>query len=446
MKKSVDGATTTRRRILEAGISLWQTQDPAVLFGGFSVARVADTAHVTRSTFYSYWPTTAEYLRDLAAYLIELGATNYAVPTSSPPPQSPTEVSLTDLPGQIILACTNVLTSATEDPTLSLRLAFLSKSDEPQIAELLRTVYAQSDNSLVTPLSLSLDGWGRDIREPFDIQTISIIFSTLVEGLAARHRLDPTAFSMELYGWTVVALLLMVTKRTDDHRGIPEIVESINSWPAMGLAAKLRDHQSSPEAKTAGVNSASMRDVTVAVRRLLATIGFGELTISEIAARTGYSELTLQQIFGSLPGVAMCVLFINTFERYQQIDPNVLGIDRLRLLIAINRNELQRNPAMAQNMMMLLSGHTAFPRMDLINFDPRPSYLAAVKEAIESGDLHSDLDPDAFSELLQRTALVEASPLAASTSSIIDTVELVLVGAGAKAKTKAVAAKSVAPL
>jgi hypothetical protein len=115
------------------------------------------------------------------------------------------------------------------------------------------------------------------------------------------------------------------------------------------------------------------------------------------------------------------LLFINSFERYQQLESEVLGLERLRQLIAINRDELNRNPAIAQNMMLLLGGHTALPRIDLVDFDPRPIFTEAVGQAIERGELSSELDPVQF---------IEGSQLAATTQSI-DTVELLLQGAGA---------------
>ena len=152
--------------------------------------------------------------------------------------------------------------------------------------------------------------------------------------------------------------------------------------------------------------------------------------MSEIAAVTGYSESTLQQMFGSRPGIAMCLLFINCFERYQSVDPELFGIELVRVLNDITTDEIQRNPVIAQNMMLLLSGHTAQPRYELIDFDSRPIFDAAIKDAFDRGELRSGLEPQQFSMVLQRTLLFEAGPLAAATPEI-DAVELLLQAAGA---------------
>lgn len=50
--------TTTRARILQAGLDLWIDTPPAELFGGLNVSRLAKAAGVTRATFYAYWSTT----------------------------------------------------------------------------------------------------------------------------------------------------------------------------------------------------------------------------------------------------------------------------------------------------------------------------------------------------------------------------------------------------
>jgi AraC-like DNA-binding protein len=259
---------------------------------------------------------------------------------------------------------------------------------------------------------------------------MQIIFSALLEGLAARYRLDPESFSPDLYGLALLPLLVTLTRRPEDNRGLYEIVDSLNSWPAVGLAMKLREHETAGDQGSAAIAGTSMREVTIAIRRLLARIGFGELSMSEIAAVTGYSESTLQQMFGSRPGIAMCLLFVNCFERYHSVEPDLAGIALVREFIDINTDEIRRNPVIAQNMMLLLSGHTAQPRYELIDFDCRPLFDAAVRQAFERGELGSDLDPKQFSILLQRTALIEAGPLAIATPEI-DAVELLLQAAGA---------------
>ena len=430
MAKKSEGPTSTREKILDAGIDLCRQQTPDVLLGGLSVARVSEAAHVTRSTFYSYWPSSEEYLNDLVGRLAERDDMNYpAIARASgraPYPPIPS----TDIPRRIINDCAVHFEAAIIDPTLSARWGFLSKADDPKIAGALRDLYRRSEEAQYAPFAESLEHWGRELREPFDEEMIKIVFSSLFEGLAARFRVEPERFTTEIYGLVILPLLLTLTKRPDDKRTLFEIVDSINSFSAIGLAGKLREHETLAGSAQLQISTGSMREVTIAIRRLLARVGFGELSISQIAVVTGYSELSLHQMYGSRPGIALCLLFINIFERAQDNPDGLSGLRRIRQLLEINFDEMKRNPALGQNVMMLLSGHTAAPRLDLVDFDPRPFFDTAVADAIRDGELHRHIDASQLSFALQRTILVEGS-LIGSPSNAISTVELMLKGAGA---------------
>ena len=430
MTKLNERHSGTRTKILDAGIAIWADHTASVLVSGFTVARIAAVANVTRSTFYAYWPSTEEYLADLATHLIDLNTMDYPTIVANLPIDIRPKSGISDLPQAVVESCRAHFEAAVNDESFGLRLAFLSKADDPAIAATLKDLYRNAEVAQYAPFLLSLDRSGRKLREPIDESMMQIIFSALLEGLAARYRLDPDSFSPDLYGMALLPLLVTLTRRPEDNRGLYEIVDSLNSWPAVGLAMKLREHETAGDQSSAPIAETSMREATIAIRRMLARIGFGELSMSEIAAVTGYSESTLQQMFGSRPGIAMCLLFVNCFERYQSVEPDLAGIALVREFIDINTDEIRRNPVIAQNMMLLLSGHTAQPRYELIDFDSRPLFDAAVRQAFERRELRSDLDPKQFSILLQRTALIEAGPLAIATPEI-DAVELLLQAAGA---------------
>ena len=434
MTSSTDKQSATRARILDAGIAIWNDQATSVLVSGFTVARIAAAANVTRSTFYSYWPSVEDYVGDLVMHLNDLDAMNYPTIVSKLTNGTHPRAATTDIPQSIVESCQAHFEAAVNDETFGLRLGFLAKADDETIAAPLKELYRHAEAAQYAPFSISLENWGRTLRAPVDESMMQIIFSGLLEGLATRYRIDPESVPLHLYGLALLPLLLTLTRRPEDNRDLYEIVDSLNSWPAAGLSAKLRERESAADQNSPVIAESSMREVTIAIRRLIARIGFGELSMSEIAAVTGYSESTLQQMFGSRPGIAMCLLFLNCYERYQSVDPELKGLARVREFIDINVDEIQRNPVIAQNMMLLLSGHTAQPRYELVDFDSRPQFDDAVTEAFASGELRSDLDPMQFSTVLQRTVLFESGPLATTTRSI-NTVELLLEAAGAPPRT-----------
>lgn len=430
-KSGTTGTPPTRDRILDAGVAIWNGLDPAVLLGGFTAARVAEAAGVTRSTFYSYWPTTADYVGELVAHLGTLDSTDYPAIVARAGLIDTRDVSATDIPRRIIEDCAVHLGVASADPTLGLRLAFLAKADQPQVAEALREVYRRSDEAQYATFRQSLKRWGRELREPFDESLVKAVFSTLLEGLAARRRVDPDAFPPELYGWALLPLLLMITRRPEDGRDLLELADSINGWPAAGITSQLRAHERARQSDEIEILPRSMREITVAIRRLLSEVSFAKLSMAEISIVTGYSESTLHGLYGSLSGVAMSVYFLNCFERYRHSDDTGHGIDRLRRLITINADEVRRVPAMTQNMTLLLSGNAPRPRTDLIDFDPRIEFDAAILAAQNDGDLDPSLDHHTVGETLRRMILVEASPLTNPAFATLDTVEVFLRGAGA---------------
>ncbi|CAB4345097.1 MAG: hypothetical protein F2597_00255 [Actinobacteria bacterium] len=427
---------TTRNRILDAGQEIWATQNAATLFAGFSVAKVSEAASVTRSTFYSYWPSTEHYLVDLVAHLASTDANNYPAAVAKLQDTIVNNTASTDLVSQIIQGCALHLRAAIDDPTLGLRLGFLAKADDPDLTSLLNVLYRTGEISQYAPFAVSMESWGRVLRPPFTESRLQVVFSALLEGLAARHRIDPDSVPVELYGQALLPLLLVATRRPDDDRSLEQIVDSLNSWPAMGLAYRLHE-QAAVEVSppTTRATSESMREVTISIRRLLARVGFSELSLTEISLVTGYSEAALQQMFGSRPGIALCVYLMGLNERYATIPESLRGIDRLRAMIEINFDEIRRAPVMTQNMVLLLAGHNARPRLDLVDFDARSLMDDAVRESIDRGELNDQFAPHQFSQVLQRTILIEGSPVDSVLSSGIDVVELLLSAAGAPPPT-----------
>lgn len=420
--------TDTQRRILDATFDVWASDPPATLFGGLSVARIAKAAGVTRSTFYAYWPTSEAYLHDVLRHL--------ATRSSLAPPGRAVESLDTSAPrspemvDRFMHAATVLLDAAAEDQAFLLRQALLGKADEPEIATLLRDLYRAVEAPAVESFARNLHEWGREPRPPLHLPEIVAVITAMLDGLAIRRIFDPEMVPDGSYGYAMLSFLMFATRPLDDDRSLDAILDAANNWPAMGLALRLRQ-QTQGDQDFAPSDALTPREVIVAARRLLTRTNYVELTFAEVAAITRVPELTLQQWFGSKAGLGLGIYMLNVAERYDQIDPSLRGMDRLREMVEINLTEVDRQPALAQAVLLLLTGATANPRMSVLEWDPRPRMVEAIAEAIADGDLHTDLDPSQFSAVLQRVMTIDRTPPGSMFSRDIDATELFLRGAGA---------------
>jgi AcrR family transcriptional regulator len=423
------GTNETQRRILEAGIELWRSEPPAVLFSGLTVAALSKAAGVTRSTFYAYWPSTEEYLNDLIDHLADrdtadgpavdnrtLGELNTAGP---------------NLVQRFLDGFQSRFDAEVNDPMVLLRLGFLSQAGDPSTAEHLRAMFRTIENRRGEAFRFLRDAWAREPRPPLDEAQVQTLFSVIHDGLVARHLVDPDAVPAELYGMVVLSLLLVLSRRVDDTRDMSHILDAANNWPAQGLAQQTREKIESPHSEHEEPNESRTRDLTVATRRLATGTNWNELSMGEISLVTGASESTLLQAFGSKSGLAMAIFMLNVSERRSAHEPRDRGIDELRALLAINVDELQRSPALAQSVVMLVAGNTTAPLLGLIDWDPRVHVTAAVTKAQSQGDLDPNLDAEQLASVLGRVLLVENTPPGSTLSPAVDAVELILTGAGA---------------
>ena len=420
----------TRTRILEAAITIWSEEAPAVLFGGLSVARVSKVAGVTRSTFYSYWPTTEEYLQDALGHLADrVEGMEVARTVDSIANDAPRSAEMVDR----FLTGSNLLCEAIAgDPGHRLMLAFVSKDNDPAVAPRLREIYRQTEDRIFSTFGAVLESWGREPRPPFDSRRILAVLTALAEGLGTRFSFDPEAAPLETYGHASLAFLMVATRQIDDSRDLQAAFDTANNWPSIGLALRLKEQTKDSEiAAHARSTSLSPREVVIAARRMLTRTSYTELTFAELAAVTRVSEVTLQQWFGSKAGLGTALYMLNIGEHYDAIDPGLPAIDRLRTMIDLNIAEVDRWPVLSQSILLLLAGATTMPRIDLVDWDPRPVMIEAIREAMADGDLDPTMDPNQFSAMLQRIITIDKTPPGSLQSPDINAAELVLLGAGA---------------
>lgn len=426
--------TPTRRRLLDAGFRMWVDEPPQILFGGFTVSRVAKAAGVTRATFYSYWPSTEQYLRDLLAHLGDHTPASYDRDVATTAGQMGSAGG--DVVSQLLASCDREFEIITGDPGLRVRLAFLSQMDDPTVADLLRDGLREAEAMKAGRYGVVIEGWGREPRPPIDSDSLQAIFRMLGDAMAARHVIDPEGMPQELYGLVVTAMLMMLTRRIDDPRDLPGLIEQITTWPAMGI--RLRGQVRSDRSQSAPVlDPATARAVVQTARRLLATMGWQELALGEIASVMGVTEELLLRAFGSKSGLAMAIFDLNVGERFDGLTPSGDPITDLRQMINALTEEFRRVPALTQSVILLVAGAAATPMPDIVNERSQvPVLIRQVTAAQEAGQLRADLDPTTFTESLIRASLTENAWPGPDLAPGVDLAELILAGAGAPPKQR----------
>jgi AcrR family transcriptional regulator len=419
-------------RILEAGVSLWIDEPPSILFGGYTVARVAKAAGVTRSTFYSYWPSTKDYLENLIDHLAHRET---AVRTSAVS-EAITNMRLTgpDIVAGFLSAFDAQFDAVLADPALRIRLGFLSQMDDPEVAERLRDHYKLVEQRSERTHAFLMENWGRKTRAPLNDEQLRAIYSTITDALAARHRIDPEGMPREIYGYVALTLLLVITARVDDPRDLEAVFDPVNSWPSSGLAiksAQMSANEMSSANPPKPLDPDMAREVAVATRRLITRIGWSELSLAEIAVVTGFPERTLAQAFGSKSGLAMAIFELNVSERFEILERTSDPITDFRAMLKMSAEELRRSPAIAQSVVLLYAGAATRVLPGLIQDSSYTTYLNCALEAQAAGQLNADLDVALFIPTLLRLLLLENCPSPTGRQDDAGAIELLLRGAGA---------------
>ena len=419
--------TPTERRLLDAAFRVWASVPPSVLFGGLSVSRIAKEAGVTRATFYSYWPSVDDYLVDLLGHLTSLdphgwrpaadGAMRHLVASS---------VRITP---DLYQAAEQQIRAVMADPAFPLRLGFASKFDDPVTARLLAERYRLIEERTEVVSASIRDSWGREGRPPLTPALLQAVYTAFAEGFAARHSVDPEAVPVSVHGQVILGLTMLLTRRKDDHRSLDEVLDSANTWPAVGM--RLSRETTHPElpGPGPGLDSATAREVVLQARRLQASMAWHELTLADIANVTGLGEELLVRGFGSKAGLAMAIFMMNVHERHRSIDLSGDPARGLRALIAAGQAELQRAPGLTQNVLQILVSDTTLPIAGLIDWDPLSDVVAQVEATQEAGQMRADIDARDLAVGITRLLLLEATRTGASREGP-DMVELLLVGAG----------------
>jgi AcrR family transcriptional regulator len=416
---------SAEQRMLDAGVRLWKNDDVATTFGGISVSRVAKEAGTTRATFYSHWSTTAEYLMALLSDLDRRRSTGYSaeVEEQIAKIQNPG----TDILARFIAACNVQLAQSLADPTLSVRLGFISKLDDPAVAEELRLLYRAHEDDTQELNTQIKTHWGREPRPPFTEERIHGLFRALLDGVTIRHLIDPERMPQDSFGIAGAMLMMIATRATDDPRDLDDMLGAINQWPAAGvrLATLRRVDQAQ---STAPLSGETLRATIASARRMLAEDNWVTLSIDDIAISVGIDADRLLRTFGSKIGLALSIIALNADERWQETPRTDNPLDDLQTLLRIIVHELRSSPSLGQSVIQLLAGTVRVPDPVIFDIAPVPEIARLLGEAQLNGQILDSVDPRSLSISLTRIMLAEGAPITASGVNHIDSLGYILDG------------------
>lgn len=432
---TIDARSTipTHDRVLQAGVDLWVSSSPAELFAGLNVSRLAKAAGITRATFYTYWSTIQDYLDELVEYVVN------REPTGFPPEVAAAMNRLTLDEGHVLddflTVCSAQIRHLAEDPTLRLRLGLLAKLDDPVVAEKLIDQYADLEGRMTERYTEMLDRWGRRARPPLRQSDLSVMYTVLMDGFAARYRLAPDLVSPETYGWAAVAFLYVLTARRDDDRDLSDMGAFMNHLNADGDRVREAERRTRPRIGTTASTDGVVPEPQTVVertRRLLVDRPWPELSIEEVATATGTTADEVLRLFGSKHGLGVAVIQLIGDEAFGALPVDPDPITHLRNLLVAGAAVLRRSPALTQSATLVFAGMTEGAALGVVRWNPDRYLIAAVAACQRAGQLSDAMEPAEFAAAIMRTQLTQQTPMYASPfGSTIDTVELLLLGAGA---------------
>jgi AcrR family transcriptional regulator len=419
------GQASTEQRLLDAGIELWATADPATVFGGFTVSRVARAAGVTRATFYSYWSTPEEYLSALLAHLDTRRPyqDTSRIPEGAIPERSEDNRVL----NRFTEACNRRFIETLASPGVRVRLGFASKMDDPEVADGLRTLYRNYEDDTQLLNRELRERWGREPRPPFTDERIQSIFAALLDGITIRHVVDPERMPFESFGLVGAMLMTIATRATDDPRGITDMLGAINQWPATG--ARLASIRRVEDARsTQPLTGPTLAATVMVARRLLADGNWETLDIDDIALAAGIDADRLLRTFGSKTGIALSIIALNANEQWEDTERSADPLVDLRTLLDIIVMELRRSPSLGQSIIQILSGSVRIPDPIVFAVPPMPDIARLLEEAQAKGQILGSIDVAGFSTSLTRIMLAEGAPATLTGLNRVDSLEYILEG------------------
>lgn len=299
------GSAASRAKFLEAGRDLL-LNDGDILQRLMTIEQVVDRAGISNTTFYKCYPGgstgtvggKAKFYDELLKSLVEdqkrarLGLLYEEL-----------RASLVESGGDPRAAIRRLARwdyeQVRSDPAFRtfLLISALGQGHK-QAVSAIRVEYAELTDHGKLGYEQILAHWGATLRKPFNTQTLAVLLTAVVEGLALRSLLDPDAVPDELFGDAVVAIAAAVVDIEQTHSHIDDVIGP--------LADELmREHRLAEQTHSLG----NPRQVIIeAAATEFAQRGYFATQLTHVATTAGVDLHTLKQLFPSKSEIVISAL------------------------------------------------------------------------------------------------------------------------------------------
>lgn len=220
----------TREALLQAGVELLQEETLRELLSAMSSRDVATRAQRSTGSFFHHWSSAEAYVDDLIAYIFRSGLLPENVDEVASGLDALAE-DAGDPIGVIRAICYSNFLHVVKDPFLPVELLLRSQSSDDKIRAGLRGFYREVDAVLKERYEAVVSMWHREPRPPLEVETLLVVFTALLEGLALRYLIEPDKVPPTLYGEVILAWLPVFLRARGDTRDIREFVAELVTNP-----------------------------------------------------------------------------------------------------------------------------------------------------------------------------------------------------------------------
>jgi AcrR family transcriptional regulator len=228
----------TREEMLAAGLELLLTVPASTAFGHLTATKIASAAGRTTGAFFHQWATLDAYLDDFARYVLrpELAANLQKTLDRLGERLQRGET----FAAALTAAAQGVPEQTSSDPQMVIELLMCNRAlHDPEFRARVSPLYGDLDHAAARVYEGLMELLNREPRPPFTARTIGAMLTAVAQGLSIRTSLTPGIYPPEIFGWTVLSLIPMMTRRVGDTDDVTEYSERLSLDPP-GLPAAER--------------------------------------------------------------------------------------------------------------------------------------------------------------------------------------------------------------